>query len=169
MSETQLSVSGNLLETLLGVAHDKGIVHQGLQVTGYLPGQLRVSTLEAVGAVDLVLLLEAHAGLLQRLSPAAAAVKLPDDHHLVGDGVPVLLERLVVQGDLPTDHLVGLGWPDEEDMALPAYPPHGRVAHASQPHFGVGLLVGPGCRSSAGDMEVTPVVRDFLFRPEPDH
>ena len=37
----------------------------------------------------------------------------------------MLLECLVVQGDLPPDHLVGLGWPDEEDLALSAYPPHG--------------------------------------------
>src|SRR4029450_11372207 len=61
------------------------------------------------------------------------------------------------------------GWSDEEDLTLPADPPHSRVAHTRQPNGRVGLLIGPGCRSSVSDMKVTPVVRDFLFRPKSDH
>ena len=94
--EPQVPVPRDLLYALIGTADDEGVVHQGFQVSGYLAGHFLVVALEPMSGVLGVFPFKSPPGFVQSVFPIIGAEELPDNDHILGNGVAVFLERLMV-------------------------------------------------------------------------
>jgi hypothetical protein len=122
-----------------------------------------------VGIIHPVFGLKTLIRVFQSFTTSGGGEELPDYGHLLWNRAAIFGQGLVVKFYLLPDGGTGLSWAYEQDMTFSTHSLNSRVAHTSEPYFGVRPLEWLGSRLSPADMEIPSVVSYLIFSPKPNH